>query len=360
MEYTTKEFAAALDISDRTVEGWRISRKGKPPVLSPARRNEKNQAVYDESQLEIARTLLNRNQKTTATSPSLFDNDPPYNKPVEDAETTAETANEEKAPVPVTIDADAQIVPTDETSPVTLDQRADKIRRLQADVQRGMIEIGLELIAAKAEIGHGKWTAWLETEFDWTDRTARYFMAVAERFGNRNTYSDLKPSTLKAMLTLPEGDEQAFIDAQAEAGKPVAEQSAREIQRNVKEWNEQRKPKNPPVKEQTHVEEPTAAQVDDTTGKLIVGDKPLDSCRGFVCIDETTDEKPDRPDDDDDLSKARAQAENALEAVSAAIMQTSDCDALKAVTEALNAIAAELDAKKLARNRREQKGNQAQ
>ena len=36
-----------------------------------------------------------------------------------------------------------------EVEEVTLEARAERIRRLQADVQRGIIEIGFELIAAK-------------------------------------------------------------------------------------------------------------------------------------------------------------------------------------------------------------------
>ena len=130
---------------------------------------------------------------------------------------------------PVTIESTPAVV--------TLDERADRIRKLTADVQRGIIEIGFELIAAKKEIEHGGWGDWLKSEFDWTDRTARNFMAVAERFGNRKTFSDLKPSTLQAMLKLPNGDEEEFIETQAAAGKPVKSQSAREIQKSVKEWN---------------------------------------------------------------------------------------------------------------------------
>lgn len=125
---------------------------------------------------------------------------------------------------------------------VTLEERADRIRQLQADVQRGIIDIGFELIAAKKEIGHGQWQNWLATEFDWTDRTARNFMAIAERYGNRKTFSDLNPATLIKMLALPEGDEQNFIDAQTAAGRPIETQSAREVQRNVKAWKEQHAP----------------------------------------------------------------------------------------------------------------------
>lgn len=287
MEFTTKEFAAELNCSIRTVEGWRISRNGKPPVLPPARRNEKNQAVYTEEQLETARAILNRksaranSSNDTAETKTVFtaetDNgavhgeqfpDPKSgNNPdkisadipdisevdSDEPETFSNSQSGESVPVsnePETTDNSntAQIIPTDETpSPVTLEQRADKIRQLQADVQRGIIEIGFELIEAKKEIGHGNWSKWLETEFNWSIRTAQNFMSVAERFGNAKTFSHLNTSTLIKMLALPVGEEQDFIDAQAEAGKPVSEQSAREIQRRVKKWNEQRKPKLPPA-----------------------------------------------------------------------------------------------------------------
>lgn len=121
---------------------------------------------------------------------------------------------------------------------ITLDERANRIRSLQADVQRGIIEIGNELLAAKKEVGHGNWSAWLETEFSWSDRTARRFMAVAERFGKMDNVVRFQPSTLQAMLLLPEGTEQEFIDAQAAAGKPIETQSARDVQKHVKEFKD--------------------------------------------------------------------------------------------------------------------------
>lgn len=42
------------------------------------------------------------------------------------------------------------------------------------------------------------------------------------------------------MLALPKGDEEEFIDSQAAAGKSVEKQSAREVQRNVKAFKQQR------------------------------------------------------------------------------------------------------------------------
>lgn len=123
---------------------------------------------------------------------------------------------------------------------ITLEERADRIRKLQADVQRGIIEIGFELIAAKNEIGHGGWSDWLATNFDWTQQTANRFMRVSERFGKLNNVVQFKPSTLQAMLALPEGDEQAFIEEQAESGKPLENQSARQVQASVKQWKKKR------------------------------------------------------------------------------------------------------------------------
>jgi hypothetical protein len=45
-----------------------------------------------------------------------------------------------------------------------------------------IIEIGRELIAAKAAVPHGGWLPWLAEEFEWTDETARKYMRVAQAF----------------------------------------------------------------------------------------------------------------------------------------------------------------------------------
>lgn len=123
---------------------------------------------------------------------------------------------------------------------VTLAQRADRIRHFQADVQRGIVNLGLELIAAKEQCGHGHWAAWLEAEFAMTQRTANNFMRVAERFGTLENVFQFQPSTLQAMLRLPAGAEQEFVDAQAAVGTPVAQMSAREVQKRVRQFNQRR------------------------------------------------------------------------------------------------------------------------
>lgn len=137
---------------------------------------------------------------------------------------------------PATIDTN----PAEELTALTLEQRADKIRRLQADVQRGIIEIGFELIAAKHEVGHGQWAIWLQENFEWTQQTANNFMRIAERFGKFKNVFQFQPSTLQAMLALPEGAEEDFVREQTETGKPLENQSAREVKKNVREWKQKR------------------------------------------------------------------------------------------------------------------------
>lgn len=125
---------------------------------------------------------------------------------------------------------------------VTLDERAARIRKLSDIVAVGVIAIGFELICAKAEIGHGKFSEWAKSEFGWTRQTTNNYMRIAQRFGDgkcKNVFT-FKPSTLHAMLALPEGAEQEFIDEQAEKGKNVSEMSARQVQSAVKEFNRQR------------------------------------------------------------------------------------------------------------------------
>ena len=68
-------------------------------------------------------------------------------------------------------------------------------------------------------------------------------MAIAKRFGKTKLISVLSTTTLIKMLALPEGDEEAFIEAQSQAGNPVENQSAREVQAAVKQWKKDKQKK---------------------------------------------------------------------------------------------------------------------
>jgi hypothetical protein len=65
---------------------------------------------------------------------------------------------------------------------VSLPERAQRIRDLVGVARTCIIEIGRELIAAKAKVGHGEWLPWLKDEFDWGETTAWKYMQVAKAF----------------------------------------------------------------------------------------------------------------------------------------------------------------------------------
>jgi N6-adenosine-specific RNA methylase IME4 len=76
----------------------------------------------------------------------------------------------------------------------------DKAQSIHARLKRtaeDIIAIGLDLIEVKARLAHGQFLPWLQSEFGMTDRHARNFMYVAQRFGNKmEIISDLSVTVL--------------------------------------------------------------------------------------------------------------------------------------------------------------------
>ena len=250
----TKELAAAISVSVRTVESWRISRNGKPPKLVPCTTQD-GKRMYSQEQVTKARALLDKKLSSPPMTPLEFgtqDTPPDDDRERYDVNQFASTdgqlsdnpdldAEKNNAPTDAKNNRGNCITPADNVNKpeidclftaqgeiskkLTLDQRANRIRQRAQDWCHNSIEIGRDLIFAKEEIGHGGWAKWLETEFNWTQRTANNFMRMAERFGKMENVFQFQPSTLQAMLALPEGTEQDFIDEQDAAGRPIETQS---------------------------------------------------------------------------------------------------------------------------------------
>jgi hypothetical protein len=91
-----------------------------------------------------------------------------------------------------------------------------------------------ELLAAKAEMPHGEWAAWLKNEFAWTERTARNYMQVAEAFKTERL-SDFSGLTINAealyFLSSPSVPQSLRNDTveQAEAGNRITLEAAEEM-----------------------------------------------------------------------------------------------------------------------------------
>lgn len=109
--------------------------------------------------------------------------------------------------------------------PVELTERAQRIRELVGAARSCIIEIGRELIAAKAKVGHGNWESWLKAEFGWKATTAQMYVRVYETFSKTTPGVDLETISLsiesKALYALAapsvpqQAREQALVVAAA-------------------------------------------------------------------------------------------------------------------------------------------------
>jgi hypothetical protein len=118
---------------------------------------------------------------------------------------------------------------------------AEQIRDNVRKSIEGVIAIGLNLLKAKAVLGHGLFRKWLCTEFGWSERTAENFMSVAAQFGPKSAIiSDLAiQPTAAYLLARPSVPEQARQVAirRAESGEritvPVAKAIVAEFRGNT-------------------------------------------------------------------------------------------------------------------------------
>ena len=351
LEYKTKNprrdvAKIAEHLGLEPVETRRPIRNGKPAGGQPEKlwsREQKDAILADNR---------NRHKKNAQIdSPVEEPHEVPDTSPADEPDVTVNSA---------VVATGAPVVAEPVPEEISLAQRADRIRQLQADVQRGIIQIGNELIAAKEQVGYGNWSHWLETEFSWTQRTANNFMRVAERFGKMENVFQFQPSTLQAMLALPEGDEQKFIDSQAEAGNPVEKQSAREVQKSVKQFKQRHA-----VKKDSDNTEPVDDKPQDTRADMDAEEPPPDlSNRGetFSIFGRETDKVTEAIHDDRDIVSENTPAADTLPspidepdedtnafitpaqvaAILKLIDETDDLHALKTIYDSLLALGQEI------------------
>jgi hypothetical protein len=110
---------------------------------------------------------------------------------------------------------------------------AQRIRQMMKRTLEDLIAIGTDLLAVKEVLPHGKFSPWLGAEFGWTERTARNFMTVAQRFGPKTEMiSDLRiDPTAAYLLAAPSAPEEASAAAlqRAEGGERITVSVAKDI-----------------------------------------------------------------------------------------------------------------------------------
>lgn len=111
---------------------------------------------------------------------------------------------------------------------------------------RASIEIGGKLVEAKSLVDHGQWGKWLEENVEYSQSTANYLMQLYQEYGtgqvnlfdnwtNSQTFQKLNYSQHIALLALPFGERQAFVEE-----NHVEEMSTRQLQQAIRERDEAR------------------------------------------------------------------------------------------------------------------------
>jgi hypothetical protein len=107
---------------------------------------------------------------------------------------------------------------------IVVQQRTTEIKALMRKTAQDIVEIGQKLDEVRAKLNNGKFSEWLEKEFNWSRRTAYRFISVYEQFGRANLAQlDIAPSALYLLAepSTPDAARQEGM-ARAEAGETIS------------------------------------------------------------------------------------------------------------------------------------------
>jgi hypothetical protein len=109
-----------------------------------------------------------------------------------------------------------------------LRDRAERIRR---HTHAAVVEVGRDLLAAKARVGHGCFQTWVEADCQLSLRTAERAMCVAEFVDKNDKLSFLPPDGLLALASpsAPEGTVTEILERIKAGQRPTAADIKREI-----------------------------------------------------------------------------------------------------------------------------------
>ena len=112
-------------------------------------------------------------------------------------------------------------------------QLKTEIQFYEKQTATGMLEIGKRLIQIQAQLPHGEFGRWCESELNYTDRTARRFMRAYEEFGIRTSMSELNSTQMITMLGLPEEAKTEIVEK-----NDMSEMTIRQLREEVKKFKE--------------------------------------------------------------------------------------------------------------------------
>ena len=103
------------------------------------------------------------------------------------------------------------ITNTTPTGVTRLDALATEARGYSTAIATNAMELGRVLTEAKALIGHGNWTDWVETNASMSTRSAENLMGIYHRFADRPAFDGMTQSKLLTLMMLPEGKDEEFV-----------------------------------------------------------------------------------------------------------------------------------------------------
>ena len=127
----------------------------------------------------------------------------------------------------------------------TLEVIGAEIRTFTASMLNNIIEIGRRMCEAKELLEHGAFMPWIEEATGYSQSTANNFMRLYEEYGdkqgnlfgaelsNSQTFGNLTYSKALALLALPSGERETFVEAH-----DVDAMTTRELQAAIRERDE--------------------------------------------------------------------------------------------------------------------------
>lgn len=111
----------------------------------------------------------------------------------------------------------------------TIEQIEGEIIVLRDQVAHNSILIGRKLIEAKALVLGGRWQEWVETNIQFSYRTAARLMQVAEKFSDVSALAGVETTKVYALLALPDDQVEDFV-----AEHDLAGMTSREVEAAVR------------------------------------------------------------------------------------------------------------------------------
>lgn len=117
----------------------------------------------------------------------------------------------------------------------TIEAVTGEILALKAQAGEALLEIGKRLIEAKGLLPHGNWLPWLETQVDFSERTAQNLMRIAREWENPQQLRILGVRKVLALLSLPPVERDEFMQE-----NPPENMTAVELEKAIRERDEAR------------------------------------------------------------------------------------------------------------------------